>query len=74
MSLADEIDLVVAEAIRGMTGMKSNAEIRERVLKLWPERLARFDPSPTRIGKSLRRLGYDPWRDRKTRGFDLGAA
>ncbi|NCA70894.1 MAG: hypothetical protein EOM91_12440 [Sphingobacteriia bacterium] len=69
MKLSEEIDEAVSSAISGMSGMYSNAEIRERVSSQWPERLSRVVPTPCRIAKSMSRLGYERWEDRLTRGW-----
>lgn len=69
LKISDEIDIVVDRAIRGMRGYKTNAEIRSAAERIWPKNLARFDPSPERVAKSMVRLGYKPWRDRGARGY-----
>ena len=67
--LAEIIDNIIIKAIADKKGMISNNELFPIIEKSWPILLKEFPPSPERIGKSMKRLGFQPWRNRISRGW-----
>jgi hypothetical protein len=74
VTIINEIDVVVEQAVRHLRGYIPNADIVERVEREWPPCLSKIEPSPTRIGRSMVRLGYEQWKLGSVRGFHLGQA
>ena len=71
-ALTDTIDAAVLRAAKGMAGFATNEEVRDAIGDDWP--LPRHEPTPTRIGKAMARLGYSPWRQATVRGWDMSTS
>jgi len=67
--LTQEIDAAVLRAVARVSGFVTNEQLRDAIGDDWP--LPRFDPTPTRIGRAMARLGFKPWRLRETRGWEI---
>lgn len=73
-ALTDEVTIIISVVVKNMSGFLTNEQIFKEIEKVWPNSLM-LNPqlmlTSIRIGKTLSRLGFKPWRTRNTRGWRI---